>query len=136
MRNLIFNPKYTLILAICFLTLSVKSQCPTINNAYNCSVILNYSVIDNTPPNPCTPAYTCASFNSVTVPANTTNFSLNCTGCSSICNVVITITDVGGTTQNVLCDYNNSGALTVPAGCNPALSLIYYVPATNEFYIK
>ena len=115
---------------------TLSAQCPTIENASNCNVTINFSIIDNIPPSGCVAANTCNSQTGVLVLANSSGVPLNCGGCSNICNVIITVTDIGGTSQTVICDFS-SGPQTVSAAlsCNLTFNQIEYFPSINAFKI-
>ncbi len=77
---------------------NVKSQCAiNITNSTSCLITVDVIIHDNIPPNGCVPANICATYSTVSIPPNSTA-PLSCTGCSNPCNVVVSLTDVGGNT--------------------------------------
>lgn len=119
---------------------SSQAQCPSISSNLGCQVdgtvdIYTYA----TPPTgPCNSAV-CNSY-PVSIPANGF-LNLNCSGCSPVCDVLVTITTIDGVTlpSSISVDFSSTSAVSLGGGSLPCTSTgnrnIVYDPTSNSFKI-
>ena len=127
-------------LAFLIISNSSKAQCPTISNNLGCQVDGTIEIYDyvSPPSGPCNGAL-CSS-SALSVPANGILY-LNCSGCSPVCNVLVTITTIDGVTlpSSISVDFSVTSAVSLGLGGLPCTSTtnrnILYDPSSNSFKI-
>lgn len=118
---------------------SLQAQCPIIESNLGCQVDETIDIYDyaSPPSGPCNTT-ACNSY-PFTIASNGT-FNINCGGCSPVCNIIVTITDLNGAPVSppLPADFSATTAQSITWG-TPCTSSgfvnIKYDPSTNRFKI-
>lgn len=123
-------------LGVIFSVHVLEAQCPTIKNDMACNIGVKYTLLDCNN-NPCwtSPVTTIPAF---------TNLTTNCTMCSPVCNIVVTLVSVNGAAiAPVTANYGvgspgNSFPTPVPCGTGSSGNIWFdsSIGAAGEFVIK
>lgn len=111
----LLNIRNSIALLLCFFVLTSSApyikRCPVnyyIDNQLSCDITVDVAAVDICPANWASPCMTGTLLN---IPANTV-WQIPCGTCTNICDIQVTITDIGGTTVNITADINNAGTIT------------------------
>ena len=115
-----------------------KKTCPNIglDNTLGCTVTYDLFITDV--PGSCLPANVCNNAIGLTIPGNN-NITLPCGGCATQCNIIITITDIGGTSLSpaIVADFSSTSPVTLPASlCGGTANSIVYNTSLQKFIIS
>jgi len=107
-----------------------------IDNQSSCQFIVDVPILElNTPTPGCNPANICSQVLGMAVPPGSSPLPWGACIPAAVCDVIVTVTDVGGNPCSVTCTTAPGGCMTLGGLC-PGAGCITYDPTVQTFVIN